>query len=443
MALKKVAIIGRPNVGKSTLFNRLTGKKLALVDDQPGVTRDWRMFEASLGDLRFTLFDTAGLEGFEASELSAQIQEQTRKIIDQSDLILFMVDARDGILSSDQSLAQLLRESKKPVIFLANKSDTKEGKEGLSECYTLGMGEPLAFSGAHGLGLGELYDQVQGHIPSGAELDEEAPKDENKIQLAIVGRPNVGKSTLVNQLLGEKRVLTGNQPGITRDAIGIDWTYKGQAFRLVDTAGVRRKSKVEDDLEKASLQDSLRAIQYAQVTVLVVDATSPLDKQELILASRVIEEGRALVLAINKWDLVSPDILGDIQHRLGSALSQVRDIPCVPMSALKGKNLDALMKRVTEIYKLWNVRLSTSQLNQWLEETLTRHPPPLSSGRRIKIKYMTQIKTRPPTYALFVNKGGELPASYLRFLMNALRDDFGLPGVPLRFHLRKGKNPYV
>ena len=442
--LLKLVILGRPNVGKSTLFNRLAGRKLAIVHNQPGVTRDWREAEGKLADLHFHICDTAGLDGFESPELKEQITQQTNQLIQKADILLFMTDAREGITSSEVMLAQQARLIEKPLIMIANKCEGREGRQNLYDVYRLGLGDPIPVSAEHGEGLDDLYQALVPYFKEEEEDPVEAPplpEEMRPLRLAIAGRPNVGKSTLMNALLGESRVLTGDQPGITRDAVIIPCHYEKREIQLVDTAGLRRRSRIEASLEKFSARSTLEEIRYAQIVVLVLDAHDPLNKQDLTIAAHVIEEGRGLVIALNKWDSADQKEWHNIVHKLGQSLSQVKGIPIIPISALKKRNLDKLMKAVLQMDQLWHHRISTSQLNQWLEMAIERHPPPLSGGTRVKIKYATQIKTRPPTFALFVSKPVELPDSYTRYLMTSLRDTFNLPGVPLRFLLRKGKNP--
>jgi GTP-binding protein len=442
--LLKILILGRPNVGKSTFFNRLVGRKLAIVHDQPGVTRDWKEGKGKLADLEFMLYDTPGLEGFEEPELKKQIIYQTDKLIEKADILLLIVDARAGITKSDEVLAQQLRAVGKPIIMIANKCEKKDSLHSLYEVYQLGLGEPIAFSAEHGEGMDDLYQVLLPYFQRIKDLEPPLfpSVDMSTLRLAIIGRPNVGKSTLINALLGEERVLTGNQAGITRDAVSVSWRYREQEIKLIDTAGLRRRSRVQSSLEKFSVRSSLEEICYAHVVILVLDAHDPLNKQDLTIASHVIEEGRALVIALNKWDNADHSEWHNITHKLGQSLSQVKGVPIIPISALKKRNLDKLMKAVLEVYKLWGYRIPTAQLNQWLASALDRHPPPLSGNTRVKIKYATQVKTRPPTFALFVSKPVELPDSYLRYLMTSLREVFNLPSVPLRFLLRKGKNPF-
>ncbi|MDH3743322.1 MAG: ribosome biogenesis GTPase Der [Hyphomicrobiales bacterium] len=441
-----VAIIGRPNVGKSTLFNRLAGRRLALVDDRPGVTRDRREGEAKLAGLRFTIIDTAGLEDAGDETLAGRMRQQTDAAIEQADVCLFMIDARAGLTPMDEYFAGILRKHGKPVILLANKSEGKAGESGLLEAYSLGLGEPVALSAEHGEGLGDLHDALEPLLAKGTSAgpDGEAGPD-RPLRLAIVGRPNAGKSTLINKLVGEDRLLTGPEAGITRDAIAIDWEWQGQQIKLWDTAGMRRRSRVTDKLEKLSVADGKRAVQFAEVVVLLLDATQALEKQDLTIADQVAQEGRALVLAVNKWDVVADKQAArrTLDEEVERLLPQLAGVPVVTLSAKTGAGLGKLMPAVMKIYDIWNSRISTAKLNQWLDFQISRHPPPAPSGRRIKLRYMTQARARPPTFALFCSAPQGLPESYKRYLVNGLREDFGLRGVPIRINLRKGKNPYV
>jgi len=450
-----VAIIGRPNVGKSTLFNRLVGKKLALVDDTPGVTRDWRAAPARLAGVDLTVIDTAGLEEAFDDSLEARMRRQTERAIEEADVALLLIDARAGVTPLDQHFAAWLRKGKTPVILVANKCEGRAGAPGLYEAFELGLGEPVPISAEHGEGMADLFEALLPFVPP-EEAEEETGSDEGAeadgtlgptrpLQLAIVGRPNVGKSTLLNSLVGEDRVLTGPEAGMTRDAIAVEWIYKDKPIRLVDTAGMRRRSRVDDKLEKLAVADALRVIRLAQVVVLVVDAEAILDHQDLSIARMVIQEGRALVIAVNKWDIVTDRAatLKQIDDKLQSQLAQVRGIPVVTLSALRGQRLDALLDAVFGIYEVWNRRVSTSELNRWLPGMTDAHPPPAIEGRRIKIRYMTQVKARPPTFALWVSKPLDLPETYLRYLSNGMREAFDLPGVPIRMLTRKGKNPYA
>ena len=444
-----VAIVGRPNVGKSTLFNRLIGKRLAIVDDTPGVTRDRRIGDARIADLRFAVIDTAGLEDSAAASLTGRMRRQTERAVADADLALFMIDARAGVTPVDRHFAAWLRKAGKPVVVVANKAEGRAGDAGLAEAFALGFGDPIPFSAEHGEGLSDLYDALRRHAP-GAEDDgpaEEPAADpaEEPLQLAIVGRPNVGKSTLVNRLIGEDRLLTGPEPGITRDAIAVEWRHRGRRLKLVDTAGLRRRPRVVERIEKLSVEDTLRAIRFAQVVVLVLDAADMLEKQDLAIASLVIDEGRALVVAANKWDAIKdkPAALRKLKDRVEKSLPEVRGLSLVTVSARTGQNLDRLLDSVIRTYESWNRRLPTPELNRWLASAVDRHPPPLVQGRRIKLRYMTQTKARPPTFQLFGNQLDVLPAAYLRYLVNDLRDRFDLPGTPVRVIVRKGKNPFA
>ena len=454
-----LAIIGRPNVGKSTLFNRLVGKKLALVDDQPGVTRDRREGDGRLGDLEFTIIDTAGLEESDAATLTGRMRQQTEAAIMDADAILFVIDARAGVTPSDRHFAQLVRKAGKPVILLANKA---EGKQGLSEAYEafgLGLGDPLPFSAEHGEGLSDLYDAIREALPEQTELsvedsaveeeisryDEDGELDPRRpLRIAVIGRPNAGKSTLINHMLGEDRLLVGPEAGITRDSIGLEWEWRGRPIKIFDTAGMRRRSRVEDKLEKLSVADGLRAVRYAEVVVLLLDATIPFEKQDLAILSIIEKEGRALVIALNKWDLVGhqPGLLKNLIDDAQPVTSFVKGASIVPVSGLTGQGVDKLLEACITGSQVWSKRVSTAQLNKWLEKVLEVHPPPAISGRRIKIRYATQPKARPPLFALFGNQLDALPDSYQRYLINSLRDTFDMPGTPIRISLRGNDNPY-
>ncbi len=450
-----VAIIGRPNVGKSTLFNRLTGKRLALVDDLPGVTRDRRDGDARIGDLEFRIIDTAGLDIAPEESLESRMQQQSEMAIAIADICLFMIDARAGVTPMDEHFAEIVRKRGKPVILLANKSEGSAAEAGLYDAFSLGLGDPVAISAAHGEGVDELYDklselaeEIRPPAASGfgeVDGDDDIAGPDRPLRLAIVGRPNAGKSTLINRLIGEERMLTGPEAGITRDAIGIDWQWQGQPIKLWDTAGMRKKARVTGRLEKLSVADGLRAVKFAEVIVLLLDATQALEKQDLTIADLVAREGRALVIAVNKWDLVDDKRHAGKELRLEveRLLPQVSGIPIVTLSAKTGRGLNELMPAVMKVYQTWNSRVPTAKLNDWLQFQTQRHPPPAPSGRRIKLRYMTQIKTRPPTFALFCSNAKDIPESYKRFLINGLRSDFDLQGVPVRVNLRQGKNPYV
>ena len=436
-----VAILGRPNVGKSTLFNRLVGRRLALVDDTPGVTRDRREGEGRIADLIFRVVDTAGLEEAAPGSLAGRMQDQTERAFADADVALLVIDAREGITAADRHFAEWLRRSGKPVVLLANKAEGRAVLPAIGESYGLGLGDPVPVSAEHGEGLGELYDRL---APLFRTSKNQPAGSDKPLQLAIVGRPNVGKSTLVNRVIGEERVLTGPEAGITRDAIAVDWIWHGHPMRLVDTAGLRRKPRVEGKLEQLSVGDALRSIRFAETVILVIDALEPLERQDLTIARLVENEGRALVLGLNKWDAVDEPaaMLKHLRERVSVSLPQLQGVALVPVSGLTGFGLDALMKAVSAAGEVWNRRVATADLNRWLAMVQQRHPPPLVAGRRLRLRYITQVNTRPPTFALFASKPGELPDSYRRYLVNALRREFDLPGTPIRMMLRKGKNPY-
>jgi GTPase len=442
-----VVIVGRPNVGKSTLFNRLVGRRSALVHDTPGLTRDWRKGEASLGGLSFRIIDTAGLEEGRKDGLEARVKEQTDRALAEADLVLMVVDARAGITPLDEHFADIIRAVSKPTLLVANKSEGKAGDAGFYEAYSLGLGDPVAISAEHALGLGDLYDAIAAaHEKSGVFAEEAAPEPAGRIEIAIVGRPNVGKSTLINRLLGEDRQLTGPEPGTTRDAIEIDWSYDDRPLRLVDTAGIRRRAKFGETVEQLAVDDSERAIRKAGVVILVLDAREMLHRHDLRIAEIAIEEGRALVIAANKWDLVSDrnQAMRGLRERIEDSLPQVRGLPAVTISAASGEGLDKLMAMVFRIHERWQREITTGSLNRWLEGALEGHAPPMVSGRRVKFRYMTQTAVRPPTFALFTNLSvGKAPDSYLRYLTNGLRDTFDLDGVPIRIRVRRSKNPFA
>src|SRR5215217_133757 len=438
----KLAIVGRPNVGKSTLFNRLAGKKLAIVDDQPGVTRDRRFAKGSLGDLELTLIDTAGFEDVTDESLEARMRAQTELAIDEADVVLFLIDAREGITPGDEIFAQLLRLTEKPVILGANKAEGKQGDSGIAEAWSLGFGEPLALSGEHGDGMADLYAALVAREELAGEDDDEGDRP---IQIAIVGRPNAGKSTLVNRLIGEDRMLTGPEAGITRDSISIEWEHEGRKIRLVDTAGLRRKAKVQEKLEKLSTSDSIRAITFAEVVLLVMDATHPFEIQDLQIADLVEREGRCLVFVLAKWDLVE-DPAGQLKafrEHAERMLPQVRGAPVVALSAETGFGIGKLMPAILKTYTDWSTKVKTRDLNDWLGMAIQRHPPPSVGGKRIKPKYMAQIKARPPTFVLFSSRAEQMPEQYRRYLVNSLRESFDLPGVPIRVTMKSNKNPYA
>jgi len=455
-----LAIIGRPNVGKSTLFNRLVGKKLALVDDRPGVTRDRREGAARLADLTFTVIDTAGLEEGGEASLEGRMRAQTEAAIDQADAILFLIDARVGVTPDDKYFAALVRRAGKPVVLAANKAEGRAGEAGFYEAYTLGLGDPVPLSAEHGEGMIDLFDALRLALPEATQApqEEEAaparelPDDEDgsdlditkPLRIAVVGRPNAGKSTLINRLLGEERLLTGPEAGVTRDSIGIDFLWRERKMKLFDTAGLRRRARVVDKLEKLAGADALRAVRFSEVVVLLVDATIPFEKQDLTIADIAASEGRAVVIALGKWDLIEKGgaRLADLRREAERLLPQIRGCPVVPVSGTTGRGLDELMQATIHVHEIWNKRISTARLNRWLLAALEETPPPAVAGRRIKIRYMTQPKSRPPHFVLFGNQLDDLPTSYERFLINGLRKTFALDGVPIRISKRTGDNPY-
>ena len=464
-----VAIVGRPHVGKSTLFNRLVGKKLALVDDTPGVTRDRRPGEAKLIDLRFTIIDTAGLEQSGPETLQGRMWLQTEAAIDEADITLFVVDAKAGLTPADQTLADMLRKRGRPVVLVANKSEAKGSDGGFYDAFTLGLGEPIPISAEHGQGMIDLRDAIVEaigedrafppeidepetnvdifHDSEGADVDDEhEPEydDTKPLRVAIIGRPNAGKSTLINRFLGEDRLLTGPEAGITRDSISVEWDWRGRTIKMYDTAGMRKKARVQEKLEKLSVADSLRSIRFAELVVIVFDATIPFEKQDLQLVDLVMREGRAAVIAFNKWDLVEDTqaVLADLREKTERLLPQARGIRAVPMSGQTGYGLDKLMQSVIDTDKVWNKRISTAKLNRWLETQQIQHPPPAVSGRRLKLKYMTQVKARPPGFMISCTRPDSVPESYIRFLTNSMRKDFDIPGVPIRIHLKASENPF-
>lgn len=464
----RIAIVGRPNVGKSTLFNRLIGLRQALVHDRPGVTRDRRYGDAHIADFNFQAIDTAGYEDAPDTDLDRAMQMQTQRAIEEADAVLLLIDARAGITPIDEQFALQVRKAEKPVVLAANKCEGRAGQPGLIEAFGLGLGDPVPISAEHGEGMADLYqalvdavghdeeepeaggeepDDTGGEVLGSAvlepDLDDEA--EPKALQLAIVGRPNVGKSTLLNRLLKQERVITGAMPGLTRDAIAVDWEYQGRPIRLIDTAGLRRRARINDSLERLSTSDTIRAIRFAHVVVLIIDATEGLDRQDLAIARHVENEGRALILAVNKWDAVEKrqETLKKITDRLETSLTQLRGIPVVTFSALTGNRVERLMHAVTQIYDTWNVRVPTGKLNRWFAALQEAHPPPLVAGRRLRLRYITQIKRRPPTFAVFATRAGKLPTAYVRYLINGLRNDFGLTGVPIRVLLRAPENPYA
>jgi GTP-binding protein len=448
-----VAIVGRPNVGKSTLFNRLVGRRLALVDDQPGVTRDRREGRARLGDLAFTAIDTAGLDEAAPASLTGRMQAQTAAAVAGADAVMFVIDARAGLLPADEAFADFVRRSGKPVIVVANKSEGRATQAGANEAYALGLGEPVAISAEHGEGLADLYEALRAVAPAEAEdveIEEEgaaevAPAEPAPIRIAVVGRPNSGKSTLINRLIGEDRLLTGPEAGITRDSIAVDTEWEGRKYKIYDTAGMRRRSRIEEKLEKLSVADALNAIRFADVVVILIDGARSFDEQDQRIADLVEREGRALVLAGSKWDLVETraGAIGRMREEAGRKFSQVKGVQVVAVSGLTGEGLDRMMQAVIDAYTVWNKRVSTNALNRWLEGVLSSHPPPAVSGRRLKLNYITQPKTRPPSFVIFCSRADALPDSYKRYLVNGLREAFDLPGTPIRLLLREKSNPFA
>ena len=451
-----VAIVGRPNVGKSTLFNRLAGRRLALVHDRPGVTRDRRAAEARLGDLRFRVLDTAGLDPrgespARAAAFERRVREQTERAVAEADLVLFVLDAREGLVPEDETIARLLRRANAAVVMVANKCEGRASDAGYYEAFALGLGEPVAISAEHGQGMGDLRDAIQPHLERHGARAKAGASDPStgdvprRIEIAIVGRPNVGKSTLANRLVGEERFVTGEEPGVTRDAIDADFDYVGRPLRLVDTAGLRRAARVVDGVEAMAAEDTRRAIGRCQLAIVVLDATEPVNKQDLSVAALAAEEGRALVLAANKWDLVvdRDATRRALLDRIEISLPQVKGVALVPVSAASGEGVDRLMETAFAAHGRWLTELGTAELNRWLERAIEGHSPPLVSGRRLKFRYATQVGKRPPAFALFTNMADKVPESYLRYLANDLRVSFGLEGVPIRWQLRQTRNPYA
>jgi len=444
MSLPTVAIVGRPNVGKSTLFNRLVGKRLALVDDQPGVTRDRREGDANLLGLEFRVFDTAGFEDEDAETLPGRMRQQTEAAVREADAALFLIDGREGVTSLDEEIARWLRAETTPVIVVANKAESRVGQEGAYEAYRLGLGDPIAISAEHGEGVADLFEALRPHVEHerfAAAAEEEAA---HPLKIAIVGRPNAGKSTLVNRMLGEDRMITGPEAGITRDSISLEWEWDGRPVRLVDTAGLRKRSKVDDKLERLSAADTRRAIDYAEVVVLLLDATRGLEAQDLRIASQTIEEGRALIIALNKWDVAehASSLFNGVKAALAEGLSQLRDVPLLTVSGKTGKGVDTILEVAFDLRDAWSKRVPTGELNRWFEAAIEANPPPAPKGQRIKLRYITQVKARPPSFVVFGNRLEELPDSYRRYLLNAMRRDLKLGPVPMRLDFRGRSNPF-
>ncbi|MFC3784469.1 GTP-binding protein [Sphingopyxis italica] len=453
-----IAIVGRPNVGKSTLFNRLVGKRLALVDDQPGVTRDRREGDGELLGLKFTIVDTAGFEDYDAATLPGRMRVQTEKAVRGADAALFMIDGRAGVTPLDEEIARWLRSEDTPIILLVNKAEGKQGENGLMESYSLGFDNPIALSAEHGEGVVDLFDAlrpiVEGYdaeeaealAPIESEEDEDAPL--GPMKLAIVGRPNAGKSTLINRMIGEDRLITGPEAGITRDSIRVDWQWEKDGevheIQLFDTAGMRKRAKVVDKLEKLSVMDALHAVDFAEVVVLLLDATKGLEAQDLRIADRVLQEGRALIVALNKWDVAEDPsaLFNGVRNALDDGLSQVKGVPVLSISGATGKGIDTLVRAAFEQREIWTNRVSTARLNRWFEGAVENNPPPAPGGKRIKLRYITQARTRPPTFVVFGSRTDSLPGSYERYLVNGMRKELGFQGVPVRLNFRNSRNPY-
>ena len=444
MPIPTVAIVGRPNVGKSTLFNRLVGKRLALVDDRPGVTRDRREGEAKLLGLEFRVIDTAGFEDQDPASLPGRMRQQTEAAVRDADAALFMIDAREGLMPLDEEIGRWLRAESTPVIVVANKAEGGAGESGTLDAYRLGLGEPVALSAEHGEGVADLFQALQPLVEREDAEEEEVDDEAAPLKLAIVGRPNAGKSTLVNRMLGEERMITGPEAGITRDSISLDWQWEGRAVRLVDTAGLRKRAKVDDKLERLSAADTKRAIDYAEVVVLLLDATRGLEVQDLKIASQVIEEGRALVIALNKWDVAeqASSLFNGVKAALNEGLAQLRDVPLLTVSAKTGKGTDMVLKVAFDLREAWSRRVPTGELNRWFEGAIEANPPPAPKGQRIKLRYITQVKNRPPSFVVFGNRTDELPESYRRYLLNAMRRDLQFGPVPIRLEFRGRSNPF-
>ena len=464
-----VAIIGRPNVGKSTLFNRLVGKRLALVDDTPGVTRDRRMGQAKIGDINFEVIDTAGLEEASRDSLEGRMRSQTEAAVLEADISFFVIDARAGVVPADKAFASMLRKSGGKVILVANKVEGNKGDSGYYESFGMGFGDPIPISAEHGDGMVDLRDALVERLgedvafgqlakisdddddfddADDGEIDEDAEftyDNTRPLKIAVVGRPNAGKSTLINQMLGEDRLLTGPEAGITRDSISVNWEWHGRTIKLFDTAGMRRRSRVHEKLEKLSVADGKRAIQYAEVVIIMFDATMPFEKQDMHIVDQIIKEGRAPVIAFNKWDLIDDrqKVLRDLNEKAERLLPQVKGLLCIPVSGQTGYNIDKLLQAVLDVHVVWNRRISTAKLNRWLEGAENQHPPPAVAGRRIRLKYITQPKSRPPTFSVQSSRPDSLPTSYSRYLVNGLREAFDLYGTPIRLFIRGSENPYA
>src|SRR6476659_5507189 len=445
MPIPTVAIVGRPNVGKSTLFNRLVGKRLALVDDRPGVTRDRREGDASLLGLEFRVIDTAGFEDEDPQTLPGRMRQQTEAAVRDADVALFLFDAREGLTPLDEEIGRWLRAESTPIVVVGNKAESRAGESGILDAFRLGLGDPIAISAEHGEGVADLFSALLPLVErEDGEDEDDDPDADPTLKIAIVGRPNAGKSTLVNRMLGEERMITGPEAGITRDSISLDWEWNGRAVRLVDTAGLRKRAKVEDKLERLSAADTRRAIDYAEVVVLLLDATRGLEAQDLRIANQVIEEGRALIIALNKWDVAegASALFNGVKAALNEGLAQLRDVPLLTVSAKTGKGADTILKVAFDLREAWSRRVPTGELNRWFEGAVDANPPPAPKGQRIKLRYITQVKSRPPTFVVFGNRTDELPESYRRYLLNAMRRDLGLGPVPIRLDFRGRSNPF-
>jgi GTP-binding protein len=445
MPLPTVAIVGRPNVGKSTLFNRLVGKRLALVDDRPGVTRDRREGEAQLLGLDFRVIDTAGFEDEDPQTLPGRMRQQTEAAVRDADAALLLIDAREGVTPLDEEIGRWLRAETTPVVVVGNKAEGTAAEAGILDAYRLGLGDPIAVSAEHGEGLADLFQALRPHVEhEHFDADEDELNSDHPLKLAVVGRPNAGKSTLVNRMLGEERMITGPEAGITRDSISFDWQWKGRPVRLVDTAGLRKRAKVEDKLERLSAADTKRAIDYAEVVVLLLDATRGLESQDLRIAAQVVEEGRGLIIAVNKWDVAenASSLFNGIKGALGEGLAQLRDVPLLTVSAKTGKGVDTILEVAFDLREQWGRRVPTGDLNRWFQDAIEANPPPAPKGQRIKLRYITQVKSRPPSFVVFGNRLDELPESYRRYLLNAIRRDLKLGPVPLRLDFRGRSNPF-
>ena len=448
--LPTVAIVGRPNVGKSTLFNRLVGRKLALVDDRPGVTRDRREGEAKLVGLEFRVIDTAGYEDEDPQTLPGRMRQQTEGAVRDADVALFLIDGREGLTPLDEEIGRWLRTEKTPVVIAANKAEGRAGENGRLEAYALGLGEPIAISAEHGEGIVDLFEMLRPHVEhehfetDTEERELEHDSEHAPLKLAIVGRPNAGKSTLVNRMIGEERMITGPEAGITRDSITLDWEWQGRPVQLVDTAGLRKRSKVDDKLERLSAADTRRSIDRAEVVVLLLDATRGLEAQDLRIADQVVEEGRALLIALNKWDVAehASSLFNGVKAALEEGLSQLKNVPVLAISAKTGKAVDDVLKVAFELRESWSRRISTGELNRWFESAVDANPPPAPGGKRIKLRYITQVKTRPPSFVVFGSRVDQLPESYRRYLLNSMRRDLKLGPVPMRLSFRSPKNPF-